>query len=833
MISKLGRRRNKPSISQVSLKALKLLAAPLAVIALMATIVSAGPAKNDPLTEKSLSAQETTQNPYSTMTATELEQIMPVWPNPYLSFLPSGAAPDYAYWREVMKRGAAQRALRQDAVPRSFATRLITHDENETQGSAGVNDTPGTAEFIANLGTAPEDDSALQISGDIAPLPAASTIAPAPVEDDGDITKATPTGLTATDPQAAVKTVSGQIGDGPFAATSGDYDCYATAAQAGESIILDFNRASGLAFVIDLYRSSGDRLGTLNPQSSTAFRDLLTAPFSDTYTFCVRALMSGLLLDPFDSSSGRGASDTGAYQITLSAPESDVYGFDLAAGDVVGASLTGDDQSSALMAPDGSLSIASSQDVSNIHPDTSPLPNGGDAVFAYVAPSAGRYMLKVTGAAGAYQVQLRLFRPALESSSATELRAQRLFLDFDGATLNTTELFGAASGFESATLSPLSNFLSAWGLSPADLDAVIDAIITVVTENLSQDPRARGNNGDRDASTNAGEFDIEILNSRDHIDPFGEPNVSRVIMGGTRNESGIATLGMAEHIDPGNFVRSATALVLLDLLSAASFDPNSLNQFALAPSATMIDLVGRGLGNLASHEAGHLFGNFHTDNANTRVDIMDLGGNLANMVGVGADGIFGSTDDADVDLGEDSYMPSEGFLGTEDTLNTVAFDLSTGPNNAPTISPIPDQQVNQNESTGPIGFTVGDADDFDTPGSLSLSASTNDSELVPLSNIEFYSDTALSNDTAHTIAVTPVAGRSGTAEITVIVSDGQDQITERFRLSVSTVSRSGDSSLASSGGGGGCTLNTGADAGPLLPAMLLIAFLYILRRKYF
>ena len=63
-------------------------------------------------------------------------------------------------------------------------------------------------------------------------------------------------------------------------------------------------------------------------------------------------------------------------------------------------------------------------------------------------------------------------------------------------------------------------------------------------------------------------FRLRILNSRDHADPFGKPNVSRLIVGGTIAESGIATIGIAQSIDPGNFATEETAVVLLDVLSA-------------------------------------------------------------------------------------------------------------------------------------------------------------------------------------------------------------------------------------------------------------------------
>jgi hypothetical protein len=57
---------------------------------------------------------------------------------------------------------------------------------------------------------------------------------------------------------------------------------------------------------------------------------------------------------------------------------------------------------------------------------------------------------------------------------------------------------------------------------------------------------------------------------------------------------------------------------------------------------------------------------------------MDQGGNLAGTVGVGGDLTLGTIDDVDVDFGDDAYVPNEGFTGVEDTLNAVAFGLSTG-----------------------------------------------------------------------------------------------------------------------------------------------------------
>src|SRR5262249_52817956 len=138
-----------------------------------------------------------------------------------------------------------------------------------------------------------------------------------------------------------------------------------------------------------------------------------------------------------------------------------------------------------------------------------------------------------------------------------------------------------------------------------------------VAENLAEDVSGVlgvGKNGDFQITGRAGEFQIEILNSRDHADPFGlYPNVSRVIIGGTREEFGPKTvIGMAPTIDVGNFDTSETAVALLDYLSDPDI-PFSLHYVPRADGATMIDLIGVYVGNLVSHEAGHFFGNWHTD----------------------------------------------------------------------------------------------------------------------------------------------------------------------------------------------------------------------------
>ena len=166
-------------------------------------------------------------------------------------------------------------------------------------------------------------------------------------------------------------------------------------------------------------------------------------------------------------------------------------------------------------------------------------------------------------------------------------------------------------------------------------------------------------------------------NSRDHPDPGRGPDVTRIVIGGSIPESQIPTIGIAESIDPGNFDRSETALVLLDLLSGPR-GQGGLNDIRIGERSSMVELVGVAVGNIAAHEAGHLLGNWHTDPLNRRVEIMDAGGELANFVGQGRDGVFGTRDDIDVDFRHDVFSPDEGFTGREDPRTRTSFALSTG-----------------------------------------------------------------------------------------------------------------------------------------------------------
>jgi hypothetical protein len=329
---------------------------------------------------------------------------------------------------------------------------------------------------------------------------------------------------------------------------------------------------------------------------------------------------------------------------------------------VIGGSVTGGAGRLAVYDSTGREVFGSEQDASGIYAPQSPLPGGGNAVVDYVTPKAGRYTVQVSSGGGRYDVTLEGYRPGSELDAKGTV--QTLFLDFDGARVNTA-IFG---GPGQRQLSPLAGFLGRWGLSADDEDALIDAVIAAVKENIAQDLRAKGGNP---------RFAVKILNSRDNADPFGQPNVSRLVVGGTIAESGINTIGIAQSIDPGNYGHEETALILLDLVSEGAGAAYSFNTY-VRPSSDKIAFLGTALGNIVSHEAGHYLGSWHVDQFNATPSLMDQGGNFAVLYGVGPDGVGGTADDVDVDFNEDTLNPSEGFTGQEDTLANTAWALTKG-----------------------------------------------------------------------------------------------------------------------------------------------------------
>ncbi|CAK9066999.1 RTX-I toxin determinant A from serotypes 5/10 (APX-IA) (Cytolysin IA) (CLY-IA) (Hemolysin IA) (HLY-IA), partial [Durusdinium trenchii] len=207
----------------------------------------------------------------------------------------------------------------------------------------------------------------------------------------------------------------------------------------------------------------------------------------------------------------------------LATSDIDVFEVELQEGDVFVVGVSDEDgfkfdATTQLLDSTGALVMESDGPGINISTTVhSPIVRGNAGSIVFVAPSNGTYFVRLQDATSAvdYRLLLSANRPALEELPLGT--TQKIFLDFDGESLGPVEVSNII--IDSREIQPLANSLAAWGLDASDEDAVIDAIIAVVQADY-----------DTVASINPN-YDFEILNSRDHGDMWGQPNVSRVIIG--------------------------------------------------------------------------------------------------------------------------------------------------------------------------------------------------------------------------------------------------------------------------------------------------------------
>lgn len=526
-------------------------------------------------------------------------QKAPRGPNPYLSLVPDPSTVDYSGWRRYIQRMSQERA----AMLRAAQAPLIV-DEDEPAGTRGSNDTTATAQPVRGFGTRPSRENRARILGALSPEVVPTDDIPATPEDDGSIPLAGDTGIGTVSDGI---TVSAEIGDGPHGSAgsdSGDFDFYALEGVAGDLLVADVDTPSGdLDPMIAVYNSAGENVAFNDDFEDFDSRVEYLIEADDTYYVAMTGFFV-LPADPFDSGSGDGSGSEGPYDLTITTgePDYDFYSVKLRKGDVLGASVSGAAARIALYDSAAVEVMGSTQDATFIYSPQSPLPGGGNAVADHVAQQRGRHYIGVASGGGGYDITVEAYRSPLTRQD----EVQTLFLDFNGERVNT----GIFGGPGVRTLSPLRAFLGRWGLTNGDRDALIDQIVRTVRENITRDVRRSGVNPN---------LRIRILNSRDDPDPFGEENVSRVIVGGTIEQSGIPTIGIAQTIDPGNFGTEETALVLLDVVSdpAGELGDPSFNTY-IAPSSDRVAFIGTALGNIVSHEAGHYFGNFHVDQFNIK-----------------------------------------------------------------------------------------------------------------------------------------------------------------------------------------------------------------------
>ncbi|MCH6259442.1 Ig-like domain-containing protein, partial [Puniceicoccaceae bacterium K14] len=134
-----------------------------------------------------------------------------------------------------------------------------------------------------------------------------------------------------------------------------------------------------------------------------------------------------------------------------------------------------------------------------------------------------------------------------------------------------------------------------------------------------------------------------------------------------------------------------------------------------------------------------------------------------------------------------SVTPATGLSGSatvtisvSDGVNTVSTDFVvtvTDVNDVPTISSVAPQTIAEDESTGELAFAIGDEETL--ASGLTLGKTSSDETLLPLSGIVFGG-----SDANRTVSVTPAAGLSGSATVTVSVSDGVNTVSTDFVVTV-------------------------------------------------
>lgn len=565
--------------------------------------------------------------------------------------------------RRTLLAGAAAVLAAALAVPGAVAVGTATgqYSESEAATVAGRNDAPWSAERLSGFGTDRWARPAATVHGTLSPAPVELT---AGAEDNGAIPLSTATGI-GTDDRRAI-TTTGRLGDGPHGVAgdgTNDFDFYKLTGTAGHTLTVSTDGSvADTDTVVGVYDANGTLLAS-DDDGGTGLQSKLAIELPATgeyYVVVAGASQAGSLpADPATSGSGLGGADEGNYSLLIAAApvDQDYYAVQLRKGDVLGAAVTGAAKQLTVYRPNGAEAVGSARNLAAKYPAASPLPRTGNAALAYVADGTGWYYVKVSDGFGAYDLSLTADRPGTETAA----QAQMIFLDFDGGQIDTAALGGPGV----RQLSGLSAFLTRWGLQSTDESAVISKAVAVVNENIKSDLVRKGTNPD---------VAVTIRNSRDDADRFGTAGVSRVVVGGTAAESGINRLGVAQSVDPGNFAQEETALVQLDRLSAAT-GSQTINRYLTADS-NRVAFVGQVLGNLISREVGHLVGNYDTDAAGAVANLMDADGNAPVLYGVGQDGVGGTSDDVDVDLGKDTYAATQGFTGTQDTLNVAAWGLS-------------------------------------------------------------------------------------------------------------------------------------------------------------
>ncbi|WP_010178323.1 T9SS type A sorting domain-containing protein [Aquimarina agarilytica] len=561
-------------------------------------------------------------------------------------------------------------------------------------------------------------------------------------EDNDEIDNATP--LPEFPSSFSTISATGFLGDGRHSTQGtgyGDFDVYGIDLKAGESINVIIEATGGR---IDPGIATTDNLGAPTGQIALEKNNpnsiAITARFTGTHYIAVFDIDNVLREVEVDGRLGQEfvfsivdvdpdfrfptPDKAGPYKLTVTKvakPDIDSFELPLKKGDVLACSFTNTVLMGLKSKKDNKFVFLpqSPTPIRNFLPQDTSFPLGGTADLQFVIPETGDYILQSFGLADIYEGEVLVTRSGLESVHRG--KKQIIYLDFTGFTGLPTDFQNidpdlvltpeAKKILETEiTFQAFENYLENWGIvnTKQNRTDLANQIKNVVSENFQDiiesqiNPNANTLIVSDYGSPFLGTAIPKFLNKLNL--PF-----SRIIIGGSTEEVGFNTIGLAQTLDVGNFKLDDDAFVLLDDLSSQKasdtdtgddinildnddidiqFNQNdlpdskevSLNFIPIVENniETFKQLIAVGVGNIAAHEIGHLLGNLHTNNSNDKLSIMDAGGNgVTTTVGISKKGgKFGDENTVDVDFVTDDYARNEVPLGINNTVINTAFALS-------------------------------------------------------------------------------------------------------------------------------------------------------------
>jgi hypothetical protein len=302
---------------------------------------------------------------------------------------------------------------------------------------------------------------------------------------------------------------------------------------------------------------------------------------------------------------------------------------------------------------------------------------------------------------------------------------------------------------------------------------VLPTMSIIPTQNLAEDTFTNIAFTVRDVETSASSLTLSAFSSNQQLLPDAS-----LVLGGSGNNRTIAITPVAQ--------RSGTATVTLSVIDGSFGSSNmtfTVNVGAVNDPPTLTGIGAQTI-NDGTSTAPLAFSVSDVETPASQLQVTASSGNQTLVPNSGLS-LGGSGTNRTLIV-----TPAPGQVGTA----TITVSVSDGAastntsfvltvnafNDPPTISSLPDQTIAVGGSTAALSVTVGDAET--TAGSLTLTGSSSNTNLVPSSGFSFGGSGA-----NRTVTITGAPGVGGTAQITLTLSDGTNQVNSIFNLNTLAV----------------------------------------------